>query len=207
LAIPQMALMATLDPRTFTGQRGFGGWPLPVYAFLFLYGFLLVSREQLEAQAEKSRWVSLGVGLLTLFGTLILWKSGGDPAYGTMRYAIQNSLWALGSWSILVALFGLARRHLGFTNQFVRYSNEAVLPFYVLHQSVIIAVGFLVVQWPVADSLKFVVIGVVSFTCILGFYEFVIRRNNLVRLLFGMKVKCRSFAATSPRRFVGKDTV
>src|SRR6185369_8300557 len=30
LAIPPMLLMAFLSPQGFWGQRGFGGWPLPI---------------------------------------------------------------------------------------------------------------------------------------------------------------------------------
>jgi len=34
------------------------------------------------------------------------------------------------------------------------YANEAVLPFYILHQTVILAVGFIVLQWGIPDVLE-----------------------------------------------------
>jgi peptidoglycan/LPS O-acetylase OafA/YrhL len=187
LAIPQIVLMAALNPHSFWGQRGFGGWPLPVYIFIFLYGFLLVSREELELQIEKLRSVSLGAAAVLLLVALGLWKSGADQKFGTSRYVLLFSSLALCSWCFVLGLFGLARRHLAFSNSFVRYANEGVLPFYILHQSVILAVGVRVIRWDIPDTAKFAVIGVVSFACIAGFYELFIRRNNLMRFLFGMK--------------------
>lgn len=189
LAIPQMILMSALSPHSFWGQHGFGGWPLPVYVFIFLYGFLLVSREEMQVQIEKLRSVSLSLAGILLLVAMVLWKGGADQNYGTARYILLFSLWAASSWCLVLGLFGLARRHLGFSNGFVRYANEGVLPFYVLHQSVILTAGFYVVQWNIPDLARFAVIAIVSFTFIVGFYEFVIRRNNVMRFLFGMKVQ------------------
>ena len=191
LAIPQMILMATLSPHTFWGQRGFGGWPLPVYVFLFVNGFLIVSGDRMEAQIEKLRPVSLNAAGVMLLAGLVLWKTGADQHYASPRYLCLFALWGASSWCFVLGWFGLARRHLGFSNRFVRYANEGVLPFYVLHQSVILTVGFWVVRWNIPDMAKFVVIAVVSFGFITGFYEFCIRRNNVMRFLFGMKVRPR----------------
>jgi multisubunit Na+/H+ antiporter MnhC subunit len=45
-----------------------------------------------------------------------------------------------------------------------------------------------VVQWAIPDLLKFVIILTVSFFVIIGLYEFVVRRFNVMRFLFGMKL-------------------
>lgn len=191
LAIPPMILMSALSPRSFWGQGGFGGWPLPDYVFIFFYGFLLVSRGEIEVQIEKLRSVSLSLGGILSFAAMGLWRSGANQDYGSARYICFFSLWAASSWCFVLGLFGLARRHLGFSNRFVRYANDGVLPFYVLHQSVILTVGFYVVRWNIPDLVKFAVIAIVSFTIIAGIYEFMIRRNNVMRFLFGMKIQRR----------------
>ncbi len=38
-------------------------------------------------------------------------------------------------WSWLLALFCFGMAHLNFTNPYLKYANEAVLPFYILHQT------------------------------------------------------------------------
>ena len=47
--------------------------------------------------------------------------------------------------------------------------------------------GFFVVQWPIPDLLKFVVIALTSFAIIMILYEFLVRRTTVLRFLFGMK--------------------
>jgi peptidoglycan/LPS O-acetylase OafA/YrhL len=191
LAVPPMILFALLDPKTQWGQRGFGGWPPIIYAFWFIYGFLLPMREPIENRLERTRWLSVGAAGGIFLTLLVLWKSGGDPKFGTIRYAFLLSLYALGSWCFILGFLGLGRKFLCFTNAFVRYANEAVLPFYVLHQTVILTVGFFVVRWVIPDSVKFLAIAASSFALILAVYEFAIRRNNVLRFLFGMRMRPR----------------
>jgi hypothetical protein len=189
LALPQMFLIAWLNPQTFWGQRGFGGWPLLIYVFYFLYGFLIVDRPQAEEQIQNLRRFSLNSAIVLFLVLLVLWKAGGDPKYGTARYSLLMPCFALSSWCFVMAILGLGRRWLGFTNSFVRYSNEAVLPFYALHQTIILSVGYLVVRWAIPDLVKFVVIALSSFLIIVTIYEFLIRRNNPMRFLFGMRMR------------------
>ena len=68
-----------------------------------------------------------------------------------------------------------------------RYGNEAVLPFYVLHEPVIVAAAWLVVRWHVPSLAQYVALVVLSFAAILGLYEALVRRFHLTRVLFGLK--------------------
>jgi hypothetical protein len=79
-------------------------------------------------------------------------------------------------------------KHLNFSKPFLKYANEAVLPFYILHQTVLLCVGYFVVQWAIPDLLKWVIILPVSFVIIMVLYEFLVRRFNVMRVLFGMKL-------------------
>jgi glucan biosynthesis protein C len=80
----------------------------------------------------------------------------------------------------------------------LKYANEAVLPFYILHQTVVVTLGFFIVQWTVPDGLKFFVILVGSFAISMCLYEFLVRRFNLLRFLFGMKPKQRGAMVVQP---------
>ena len=68
-----------------------------------------------------------------------------------------------------------------------RYANDAVLPFYLLHQTVIVAIGFYVVSWHTSALLKFLIISSTALAITLLLYEVVIKRTRLTRFLFGMK--------------------
>ena len=47
--------------------------------------------------------------------------------------------------------------------------------------------GYFVVQWAIPDLLKWLIIVPVSFVIIMTLYEFLVRRFNVMRVLFGMK--------------------
>jgi hypothetical protein len=47
--------------------------------------------------------------------------------------------------------------------------------------------GLLVVQWHIPDLAKWLIILVISFAIIMGLYEYLVRRHNSLRFLFGMK--------------------
>ena len=69
----------------------------------------------------------------------------------------------------------------------IRYANQAVLPVYVLHQTVIVVVGFYVVQWEVPTLVKYVVISCTALAITLVLYDVGVRRTTVTRVLFGMK--------------------
>jgi peptidoglycan/LPS O-acetylase OafA/YrhL len=60
----------------------------------------------------------------------------------------------------------------------LRYATDAVLPVYILHQTLIILIGYFVIQWnwPVAAKYPFVVVTV--FLSALAIYE-IVRRINV----------------------------
>jgi glucan biosynthesis protein C len=79
------------------------------------------------------------------------------------------------------------------------YCNEAVLPFYILHQTLILFIGSYIVKWNIGIAPKYLIISVTSFVLIMAIYELLIRRFNWVRFLFGMKT--RKPSETSPTEF------
>jgi hypothetical protein len=189
--LPVLLLAVTLDPATI-GISIFGGWNVFIYMLYFLYGAILVGHDRLRQSIERQRWVSLVAALVFLIAGLVLWVTRFNqiyPVYPTADYVLQNSVRALASWFGLLAIWGFSIRHLNFGTKSLYLANEAVLPFYVLHQTVLLIVGFYVIQWSVPDALKFVVIFVVSLIIIVGLYWFAIRPYNVMRFLFGMRPK------------------
>jgi len=83
-------------------------------------------------------------------------------------------------------------QHLTKNTAFLKYANEAVLPFNILHQTVLLVVGYFVVQWAIPDFAKWLVIFASSFVIITAIYEFAVRRVNLLRFPFGMRLVNRT---------------
>ncbi len=194
LAIPVAGLMATLNSRDLVGMRDFGGWPLPIYLLFFLYGFVVISHDGLQQRIQQTREVSLAAGGLCMLALLVLWAGQGDPAYGTLRFILVFGIFGLSSWCWILAFFGFGFKHLTQSKPILAYANEAVLPFYVMHQTVLLSIGYFVVQWPIPDWVKYLVIAPTSFGIIMALYEFAVRRVNVLRFLFGMKPLLRTKA-------------
>lgn len=187
LALPATLLIPFLNPGNLLFNRGWGGWSLPTYIFFFLAGFVVTSHEGLQEQIRRCRWLSLVAGLLSLAAVAVITTGRAEPRFGTSTYALGAVLHSLSSWCLVLAILGFGRQYLTAGRPVLRYANEAVLPFYILHQTVILGLGYSVVQWSIPDLLKYVIILTGSFAATMALYEFVIRRVNVLRFLFGMK--------------------
>jgi peptidoglycan/LPS O-acetylase OafA/YrhL len=155
---------------------------------------VFVAHDGLQEQSRRRRWLSLAAGLLSIVGVGVIAAGPADPPFGTPMYVLFVVLHSLASWSLVLAILGFGRQHLAAGRPILRYANEVLLAFYILHQTVILGIGYYVVQWAISDLLKYVVTLTGSFVATMGFYEFAIRRVNLLRFLFGMKLLPRKAA-------------
>jgi len=168
-------------------RRDFGGWSLLPYLAIFIVGFLLAGGQEMARAVERHRFAGLAVGILTF---LVAWagiKLGGLPDRGIAVSILRGLL----CWALLIAICGFASRHLRFSNSFLKYANEAVLPFYILHQTIILTVGFYVLRLDTGLWLEYLLITAASFAAIMALYELLIRRINALRFLFGLKPRRR----------------
>jgi len=183
LAIPIffMELLVNLQPDGI-GMRNFGGWSPFTYLVFFIIGYLVASNAQFMGSIEKNRNIALLLGvLMTITGFLL-------PEAGSQMYFLE-SLRAFNSWFWLLAILGFGSKYLNFNNVLLKYSNEAVLPFYILHQTIIVIVGFYIASWDVGVISKYLILSTVSFAMIIALYDLVIKRAKVLRFLFGMKTR------------------
>lgn len=192
LALPTILCLILTDGDSFLGNTDWGGGSILTHATFFLSGFVIVSHEGLQKNIQRFRWLSLALVVIvmaTLFGLLV---AIGEPSSGTLLYALGRALWGLWSWCWVLAILGFGMKRLNFNKPILSYANEAVLPFYILHQPVLLCVGYFVVRWAIPAAVKFVVIDAISFAIIMALYEFVVWRFNVMRFLFGMKLLVRT---------------
>jgi hypothetical protein len=112
---------------------------------------------------------------------------------------LYQIVWSIASWSGVVFVLSLGAKYLTFNNKVLAYGNEAVLPFYLLHQTVILCVGWFVIPWDMGMLPKFLIIAVASFALIMALYELLVRRFNVVRFFFGMRPMKKPSAVPAPR--------
>jgi hypothetical protein len=94
------------------------------------------------------------------------------PSTAALFDEINSPLASIIVWFALLAFLGFGMKYLNFSTPFLSYANEAVLPFYILHQTVLLSVGFFVVQWSIPVALRWLIIAVSSFVTIMLLYEY-----------------------------------
>ncbi|MFN8418788.1 MAG: acyltransferase family protein [Anaerolineae bacterium] len=189
LALPIMLLQIAFNPDTIWTGRSWGGWSLPAYIPFFLYGFFFATHEQVKDSILRLRWLSLVGGITSILAMFVANQGSAEPTYGTINYVLVFALFGLAAWCLILAIWGFTLRHLAMRSPLLAYANEAVLPFYILHHTVLLCVGYFVVQSALPDLVKAILISGSTLLIITGLYEFMIRRNNLLRFLFGMKAQ------------------
>jgi len=195
LALP--ILLLYLLPSEFPFMVMNGGYPYLMYLFFLLWGFVLVSDERLNDSIRRLRWVSLSVGLTLVIGFITVYSQIADPTVMSPGLLLAGAMRVFGGWMCVLAIFGLAMQYLTARTPGLDYANEAVLPFYIFHQTILLVVGYFVLQWGIPDVLEWMVIFVSSFIVIMAIYEFVVRRVNILRFLFGMRSSPKPAALTA----------
>ncbi len=157
------------------------------YGLLFLYGYVYMSDPAWQRATREQRTTALALAVVTSAGLMAIW--GARPSW--------TSLWAgnlfvgfletLNGWAWVVAWLGFAHAHLNFSHPVLRYANEAAYPFYILHQTVLVVLGWFVVRWALGVGMKWTGISVAGAAVTLALYEVLVRRNRLLRFLFGLK--------------------
>ena len=189
LGIPLFAMesLVNLQPEGI-GIRAFGGWSPLSYLVFFVTGFLLATDPRYREAMERSRFAALALGLLTT-GLMFFFPVNTAPLGDFISYSLTVFCRSLNSWFWLVALLGFGSRIFNFNNAILRYAREAVLPFYILHQTVIVVIGFYIANWEARIAVKYLTLSTLSFVVIIAAYDLLVRRVKALRFLFGMKVK------------------
>lgn len=186
LIIPLFLFESLLEPFFNINHALIGDWFAIVnYATLFFYGFLLISvREQFWKTVTEHRrfYLTCGIVGFTLFLGLILTFE--DSVW---EHFVEAFLKVFNLWSWILALFGYAARYLNKPSKALAYSNEAVYPFYILHQTVTIITGYYIMDLSWGLLPKFLILTIATFGGSWIIYELFIRRWRLIRPLFGLK--------------------
>jgi peptidoglycan/LPS O-acetylase OafA/YrhL len=194
LAIPVVLVINLVDEDSPWGWDVFGGWGILSHAWFFLSGFVIASSDRLLHSIRRLRWVWLAGAVGMIAWQVITWAIRSHALAGFPSYEFDVESADLMAYLSLFALLGFGMQYLNASAPALPRLNEAVLPFYILHQPVLLSVGYFVLRWQIPGLLKWLVIAVISFVLVTGLYELVVRRINLLRFLFGMKL----LAKTSP---------
>jgi len=150
-----------------------------------------MSDQRLTDKVDRHRLVLLLLGVVPLAGLITLsatnsWPAGIPEWVDGITDAYRNGFVP---WFFILALLAYGRRFLNFSNRFLKYFAEGAYPIYILHQTVLVVMAFFVVQWRLGVGAKYVIIVALSFLGTILAYDILVRRTNITRFLFGMKLQ------------------
>ena len=190
LFVPLAAVAILADVIGLDFTRGMGSWDMLSYLLFFIYGYLIFSNTRIQELIRRLRAAALIVAIILAVLDVYL-EFGVDLPHIFSVWMGILTLRALLAWCWIITILGFSSRFLNFNNRFLGYASEAVLPFYVLHQTIIIIAGFYVVKWSMGIAPKYFTVIAISFAAIIAIYELLVKRINVLRFLFGMRLKKR----------------
>ena len=174
------------------------------YFLLFWLGFIVMGYVPIRERAVKSRKLFLICTALVFVPQRILVYNFSHE--GIPIYVIYQTLRSFYCWFAILTMIGYAAKYLDFSNRFLRYANQAVYPYYILHQTVMMILAYWILPMRLSAVTKFLAILLGMFLISGLIYEFLIRRFSLIRPLFGLKMRGESKSPIENEQHYGSQT-
>jgi len=158
------------------------------YMIFFLAGYILIPVRKITEATRTQRFYYLSEVIIVTIGMFRFSYMIENEAFADN---FRDTLSIFLAWSCAITAIGFAKQFFNRDSVLRKLGNEAIYPFYLLHQPVIVAVGYFVIRWDIPVFLKAVIIVLSAFTTIVTLYWFIIRPFNLFRVIFGMKIKMK----------------
>lgn len=157
------------------------------YFPMFVLGFALARAESFWLALERCRWASLAVAVPTcaFIAWYFTWSGFVESPPDGLRVA-QRLLWAANQWAATAAILGFAYRLRHFDHPLLRYLTPAVLPVYILHQTIIVVLAHNLQRLRMSPVTEGTMLVALTFALSFLGYEFV-RRIRWLRPLFGLR--------------------
>jgi len=180
-----------------------GDFQVLYYLLFFIFGFIIYSNSYTQKSIDKSGIVAIIGAVITMtlfmFVTFPVWNKSvmgewywttfKDVTWHSAGRIIFNVLLAFTTWFWIIAILYLARKFLTFTNRFVKWGNDAVLPVYIIHSTFIAILSYYIVtRWHTQIIWQYLVIVAVTYMGSILFLE-LFKLTNVTRFLMGIRLK------------------
>ncbi|MBW2236321.1 MAG: acyltransferase family protein, partial [Deltaproteobacteria bacterium] len=187
--VPLALIQLTLRERFPGPYNLYNDWAsIAFYATFLICGFLMAVDPRLEERLREEWKRALGIGLAAT-GVLLAAVVG---LFNWTPAVLAGT--AVTGWCFVVALLGFAHQRTTRSSPRLDYLAESAFPIYLLHQPVIVFLGYPLVQLPLGVGTKFVLLLSGSVAVTLAIYHFAVRPFGPSRYLAGMKPLTRRAA-------------
>ncbi|MBL4854981.1 MAG: acyltransferase family protein [Robiginitomaculum sp.] len=162
-----------------------------LYIMVFLFGFLCAKDANFWRTVDRSfKPALIGVLLISITACLVWhFDMKNSPVYGfnIVEFFSERIRKTLYAWLSILVLLGGAQKWLNRPSRVLSYMTEAIFPWYILHQTIIIMAGYYFTRQGLSVGLEFLLVTLATLVgCWVG-HELFIRRWRWIRPLFGLK--------------------
>jgi surface polysaccharide O-acyltransferase-like enzyme len=152
-----------------------------LYCGYFIIGFLFATNDKIIENMEKYCNI-LGIlmllGIVGLFIEKYFWGTFSGMPYRFIRYLIY--------WITLLAILGYGKKYLNKNVKILIHFNKAALPVYILHQTVLVIVGYYVLKIINHGIVPYILILIITFIVTILIYK-IILTIKILKIMFGIK--------------------
>jgi hypothetical protein len=156
-----------------------------MYGTFFLYGFLIARSNGFWFEVSRIRKLTLALAIL-FFG---LFSMSGDffpDQTSNWQNQVSGLITYLNRWLWMLAALGWGHHLFNKPMKWLPYATEAVYPWYILHQTIVIVAGYNLSKLQLGPVMEPVlVLGATIGGCFV-LHEYLIRRLRILRPLFGL---------------------
>ncbi|MFF2383132.1 acyltransferase [Streptomyces sp. NPDC058108] len=187
-------------------EEDYAGWHRWSYLLFFVAGFALAADDRFRTVMRRDARTAAWLGVLLFAASGPGFALSDEPFTETTALATASrALFGAAGWCLVIAIPGLLdRRRPGKSRtapgptktptatptkrqRLYGYLAAAVLPLYVLHQPIVVAVAYFVTGWSAPIPVEYAVLVVIALVLTLASYELLVRRTRATRFLFGMR--------------------
>ena len=172
------------------------------YLYFFITGILFASSQVFWENLKKQRrfhLVTFIISTVLFYSYYVVPNNYIEPYLSiSVRWDIWYGLCCLLGWCFVLTLLGYGQVYLNKPSLLLKRMNEAIYPFYILHQTVIVIFGYYIIQLNLNIPAKMTLLFISSFFVIVLLYRFLVYPFNSIRVLFGMKKNPKKRKNTTP---------
>jgi len=190
MGLPISLTFAVLSPIwPFFRNNLYSDWGYFTYNMTaFILGFIIARDPRWTRAFDRHTAVSLLLGMiLSALKLLMEYRAASfsTPAY-SLNYVIYSLVAGFNTWFWVIAVLGIARRSLSFTNRFLGYFSRISYPFYIFHLVAMSVSGHYITRLRRGVVTEFIMICAASFLVTVLCCELA-KSTRVTRFLFGIK--------------------
>lgn len=175
-------------PHAEDNHNFLGDWVAHIRHFpAFLFGYLLYASPSFWSTIRRGwPWIAAVALGSTALEVWIAWDYPATRPIGAAMRALYQASRVVQGWSAILALIGVADHYWNHDGPWRATLAEAVFPFYIIHQTIIVLVGWLLLGSGLSNAVRlFVLVATTMIGCWL--FYLVGRKIAFVRPLIGLR--------------------